>query len=32
MLTKKFEVFVIVYQDNIIIYIENKRKEYIKAV
>ena len=31
-LVKKLHVFVIVYLDNIFIYIENKRKKYVKAV
>ncbi len=31
-LKKKFDVFIIVYLDNIFIYIENKRKKYVEAI
>ena len=31
-LIEKFNVFIIVYLDNIFIYIKNKGKDYIKAI
>lgn len=31
-LVEKLDVFIIVYLDNILIYTENKREDYIKAV